>query len=346
VVWCGPATAVALIPSALATWTEDWSVPESTEHLVRLGAVLTLAGVLTLIGSRLKWAGLAVPAAVAFAIAAMAGITDAAQRVGVLEVFTLPTAALLLAGGLVLRRHVPCGSLVWCGPATAMALIPSAIATWTAPWTTPESTGELIRLAAVLGAGAALTALGVGLKWAGLFIPASVAFAIAALAGITDAAQRVGVLEVFTLPTAALLLAGGLLLRRFVPCGSLVWCGPATAMALIPSAVVTWTAPWTTLDFGDQPSESLWQLLRLVAVLVAGSVFAIAGSRLRRGGLLFPASAAVAIAATGQIWATAHVLPKWMVLAAVGASLVTAGARLEWLRDQRVRVEDWAGRLA
>ena len=223
-VWCAPAVAVALIPSALVTWT-SWTTPESADHLARVGAVLAVSGALTVLGSKLKWPGMLVPAASAFTIAALAGITDAAEHVGVLEVFTLPTAALLLAGGLLLRRFVPCGSLVWCGPAATMALIPSALATWS-DWTTPESSGHLIRLALVLVAGAVLVALGVRLRWAGLLIPGAVGFSIAAMAGITDAAQHVGVLEVFTLPTAALLLAGGLLLRRFVPCGSLVWCGP------------------------------------------------------------------------------------------------------------------------
>jgi hypothetical protein len=182
--------------------------------------------------------------------------------------------------------------------------------------------------------------------WAGLWVPGVAGFALAAMAGITEVAQGVGVLEVFTLPTAALLLAGGLLLRRHAPCGSLMWCGPAAAMALIPSAVLTWTAPWTLFDFANQPSESLAQVLRLVGVLAGGAVLAMVGSRLNWAGLLLPATAALIIAATGQIWATAHVLPKWMVLAAVGASLVAAGARLEWLRDQRARMEDWAGRLA
>jgi hypothetical protein len=266
-------------------------------------------------------------------------------QAGAVEAYSLPSALLLLAAGQVWRAQRPAPSLAWCGPAAAMALVPSALATWTG-WTSPESTSHLIRLAAVLLAAGVMIVVGLRLRWSGLWAPGVTAFALSALAGITEVAQRVGVLEVFTLPTAALLLAGGLLVRRLAPCGSLVWCGPAAAMALIPSALLTWTAPWTLIDFADQPDEARAQVLRLVYVLVGGGVLVVVGARVNWGGLLVPAAAALTIAATGQVWATAQVLPRWMVLAAIGTSLVVAGARMEWLREQRARMEDWAGRLA
>jgi hypothetical protein len=166
------------------------------------------------------------------------------------------------------------------------------------------------------------------------------------LATVTAADHgEVHLLEGYTLPAAALLLLAGILWHRERAGNSLLWCGPGTAMALVPSAGATWLWPWDTF-WSDSTAETTEHLLRLIAVIVAGGLVAVLGARLRWGGLLIPAGLALAITATAQIWATAHVLPTWMVLATVGAALVAAGARLEWLRDQRTRLDDWAERLA
>jgi hypothetical protein len=62
--------------------------------------------------------------------------------------------------------------------------------------------------------------------------------------------------------------------------------------------------------------------------------------------LFWPAAAALVIAGTAELWGSTHVLPRWLVLAVVGAALLLAGARIEWLRDRRTRIDRWADRLA
>jgi hypothetical protein len=165
----------------------------------------------------------------------------------------------------------------------------------------------------------------------------------ATVAAITAADHgNIQLLEGYTLPVAGLLLLAGLVWRSQRPSTSIVWAGPAAFVALVPSACATWLAPW--VDWSE--SESPTHLARLIVLIVVAGLVAAAGSRLHWAGLLIPASIALGIAATAQIWATCHYLPKWVVLAAVGAALVTAGARQEWLRDQRTRLDDWAGHLA
>jgi hypothetical protein len=87
----------------------------------------------------------------------------------------------------------------------------------------------------------AVIALGVAwwLPWAG-WIGALLALVALALAP-WDAPD---VVESYSLPCAALLLAAGLLWRRLRPCPSLHWLGPAVAVALIPTALACWIAPW------------------------------------------------------------------------------------------------------
>ena len=101
---------------------------------------------------------------------------------------TLPFAGLLLAAGLLWRRHRPTPSLQWLGPAVAMALIPSAFAAWTAPWAldiTHLTTGaHLVRAALVLSAGVLAAAIGARLRLAGLLMPAAVALVVLASAQV------------------------------------------------------------------------------------------------------------------------------------------------------------------
>ena len=86
------------------------------------------------------------------------------------EAHTLGFAALLLAAGLLWRRRGPTPSLQWLGPAVAMALIPSAVATWAAPWALDVSnlgtTGHLVRLGAVLIASVIAMLVGARMTWA------------------------------------------------------------------------------------------------------------------------------------------------------------------------------------
>ena len=144
--------------------------------------------------------------------------------------------------------------------------------------------------------------------------------------------------EVHTLTFAALLLAAGLLWRHRGPTPSLQWLGPAVAMALIPSAVATWVAPWA-LDASDLGTTG--HLIRLGAVLVASVIAMVVGARMHLGGLLIPASLALSIAALAQVWSGLSNLPRWVGLAIAGTLLVLAGARIEWLRREGRRAVGW-----
>jgi hypothetical protein len=145
-------------------------------------------------------------------------------------------------------------------------------------------------------------------------------------------------IEAHTLVFAALLLLAGLLWRRHGPTPSLTWLGPAVAMALIPSAIATWAAPWA-LDVSDLGTTG--HLVRLAAVLVASVVAMVIGARWHLGGLLIPASLALAITALAQVWSGLSNLPRWVGLAIAGTLLVLAGARIEWLRREGRRAVGW-----
>ena len=145
-------------------------------------------------------------------------------------------------------------------------------------------------------------------------------------------------IEVHTIAFATLLLVAGLLWRRRGPTPSLQWLGPAVAMALIPSAVATWAAPWA-LDASDLGTSD--HLVRLGAVLLASVIAMVVGARMHLGGLLIPASLALTIAALAQVWSGLSNLPRWVGLAIAGTLLVLAGARIEWLRREGRRAVGW-----
>ena len=145
-------------------------------------------------------------------------------------------------------------------------------------------------------------------------------------------------IEAYSLPFAALLLIAGLLWRRRGPTPSLQWLGPAVAMALIPSAVATWAAPWAW-DVSDLDTQ--WHLARLGTVLVACVIALVVGARLRLGGLLVPAAPALVITAGAQVCSGLSNLPRWVGLAIAGTLLVLAGARIESLRRESRRAVGW-----
>jgi hypothetical protein len=136
--------------------------------------------------------------------------------------------------------------------------------------------------------------------------------------------------EVPTLVLAVLLLLAGLIQFRSGERRSLLLYAPAVSAALLPSAAAIWVEPWSTAS-----------LARFLIVMLAGVVCLLLGVRGHRLGLVVPATLAVAIAATAQIWATLDTLPRWMALALAGAALIVAGARIEWVREKRQETSDW-----
>jgi hypothetical protein len=143
--------------------------------------------------------------------------------------------------------------------------------------------------------------------------------------------------EAWTLPLAALLAVAGAVSARDRDVPSGVRWGPAVTVALVPSALVTWSAPWVTGSAAPVGPS----LLRLLLVLVVGAAVLVVGVRLRAGGLVVPAAVAVALAALAQVWTGLQGLPRWLALALVGAVLVAAGARFEWVRAEGRRAGAW-----
>lgn len=136
--------------------------------------------------------------------------------------------------------------------------------------------------------------------------------------------------EVVTLPFAALLLAAGLIGRRAGTTTSLITFGPGLAMALVPSALMVWDDIWSS------PA-----LLRFLVVMALSVAVLLLGVRRRLLGLVAPATAAIAIAASAQIFASLDALPRWLALGIAGAVLLVVGARIEWVRSKGEQADEW-----
>ncbi len=143
---------------------------------------------------------------VAFVLALPASYPD------VLEAWTLPLAGLLAVAGLVSTtgRNAPTAQR-W-GPAASAALLPSAVATWSAPWVAEvsgEPVGEhLLRLVLVLAGSALVLVIGVRRRAAGLVVPAAVALGLAGFAQLWTGLQALPRWVALAAVGAALVLTG------------------------------------------------------------------------------------------------------------------------------------------
>ncbi len=270
------------------------------------------------------------------AAAALSGITVALLLALPEEPQPVWLAAVVAVAGLTV------GMVIWVlRPDRAVAVV-GACAVWI-PWAATRLDARADMLDGDLVASQlSLLALLVGVMafvvaW---WIPAAgwIGALLGAAAALLSPTTWPDPIEAHTLVFAALLLLAGLLWRRRGPTPSLQWLGPAVSMALIPSAVATWVAPWA-LDASDL--STTWHLARLAAVLVASVIAMVIGARLHMGGLLLPASLALAIAALAQVWSGLSNLPRWVGLAIAGTLLVLAGARIESLRREGRRAVGW-----
>ena len=157
------------------------------------------------------------------------------------------------------------------------------------------------------------------------------AAAVAEVAWLATGWGRPEVPETWTIPLAVFLMVAGLLWRRAGPTDSMTWLAPAVGVALLPSAVAGWGAPWVT-DLTDQSTTV--GLIRLLAVLAAASLAVIVGVRKQVFGLVVPGAAALVLIAAAQVWSGLAATPRWLAIAVVGTGLLAVGARLEWLRGQ------------
>lgn len=136
--------------------------------------------------------------------------------------------------------------------------------------------------------------------------------------------------EVPTLVFAGFLLLAGLIQVRAGERHSLVSYAPALTAALVPTSVLLWDNVWSQAS-----------LIRFGIVMLAGIGILLIGVRAHLLGLVIPATIAVSIAATAQIWATLDTLPRWLALALAGALLIVIGARIEWVRGKSQQTSDW-----
>lgn len=148
-------------------------------------------------------------------------------------------------------------------------------------------------------------------------------------------------LEAWTLPGALLLAAAAAVSCRGRAASTLERVGPALSVALLPSALATWFSPWVS----SLSSGTTEHVVRLVVVLVVGGVLMVIGARHHALGVLLPASAAVLVAGSAQVWTGLATLPRWIALALVGTLLVLAGARFEWMRDEGRRARTWVHQM-
>jgi hypothetical protein len=129
----------------------------------------------------------------------------------VLETWTMPFAVFLLVAGILANRMQPAHSGIRYGSALGMALIPSACASWAAPWVAGndgESTEHLVRLIIVLAVGAVGLIVGVWRKQAGWFVPSAVGASIAAASQIWTSIAALPRWVALALAGSALVAAG------------------------------------------------------------------------------------------------------------------------------------------
>ena len=111
---------------------------------------------------------------------------------------------------------------------------------------------------------------------------------------------------------------------------------PALAVMMIPSAVLTWDA--VSNDNGLTSAAPLrFAITTILAVLML-----IAGTQWKNAAFTIVGLVSLVIVALGQIVIYGSHLPGWALFAAIGAILVAAGARVEWLRGQG---RTWASRF-
>jgi hypothetical protein len=308
------------------------ALPAATGSTVLVGLCLLLVGWRLLSAAPAVRHLTVVLGAVVLGVAAAMGLSVLDTSVGTAVVAAGAGVAVLLLG---IARRVPAQAamvavavwLTWWALAASAAVVsvPS-----TAP---PDQAGAAFLL--VIGAGLVVAGrVGDGwlrtLPWAGAVI-AYAGLVVVLPEGYPD------VVEAWTLPLAVLLAAAGVVSGRDRDLPTGVRWGPAVTVALVPSALATWSAPW--VSGVDQPVGP--PLLRLALVLVVGAALLVVGVRLRAGGLVLPAAAAVSVAALAQVWSGLQGLPRWLAMALVGVALVAAGARFEWVRAEGRRAGAW-----
>jgi hypothetical protein len=305
-----------------------------------------LAGSLPARGTTLAALGLALVAA------AVTGAAGRAVEVRVAGWLSSVTAGLLLALASAeaagLNRHWAAYALL---AAAALALVPGVVlrsrgrpveavaveaaaqaGAVTALLLTVGSARHAAALCTLWGVVLGLRALLAGSRWRRLALVTAAAVAELFAWWLIMMAERVTVIEAYTLPAAAVgLLAGWLAVRRRSDLSSWVAYGPALAAALLPSLGAVLTAE-------GQPLRRLLLGAGALAVVLAGSAWRMQAPVLLGGAVL----AAVALHELVLVW---DLLPRWIPLAVAGLLLVGLAMTLERRRRDLARVRDAVGRM-
>jgi hypothetical protein len=175
----------------------------------------------------------------------------------------------------------------------------------------------------VAGVAAACHGLAAGRRWV----------AIAAVADLVLAAELAALAadlrtpEAYTLPAAA-----GLLLAAVPRLRSRSWAaeGPALAVALVPSALLTGTGP---------------DPLRLALVVAGAVLVTVLGTRTHRQAPFVLGTASLAYVVLARLGPYAPLLPRWLLLTAAGLVLLAVGATYERRRQQAREAVAWVAQM-
>ena len=312
------AGATLALAGAAATWllAAALALFGATTSLVVFGAGLAVTvGVLT--GSRRAdlrlIAALATPVLTLLTVAPAGRLLDLTDRVIALGVLV---SVALVALALTDAR-VP-GSSGWRRPVQAISLGVAALTVLAGTAAAPDPT-QLLWLAVYLtvaGAGATLLGL-LGRDRVTAGVGAALLLA-ATWVRLVD--QGVTTPEAYSLPAAALLLGTGLWLLRTTPTRrTRDALGPGLALALGPSALVVLGEPIS---------------LRALLLGLACAALVAAGSLVRWQAPLLFGSLAGAVVVLVELVPLGQAVPRWSLIFTIGALLLVAGIRWEWMSSR------------
>ncbi|MEI6253209.1 MAG: hypothetical protein WCP30_10415 [Mycobacteriaceae bacterium] len=310
----------ALLPGALiaAVPTIGWAAVSTAASVVATAVAGVAAVAAALIAhpaqARPAYAGLGALLGVTFV--GIATRAAGAQLPAAGFAVAVAAAALVLAGVFVLRAQ-PATGVVFEYLGAATTLVGAVVSAGSTPWLA----GALTALAAA----AALAALGRDRRV--IYSCASGALALGAVWAWL-AAARIGVVEAYTAPAAAVTLLAGIVLWRSSPGRSWLTLGAALVLAIGP-----------TLLLGIRDNDAV----RLIVAALLSFAAVVVGAVLRLQAPLCLGAVALLAIGIDQWGADIIRMPRWITLGAVGVLLMWIGATFEHRRRDWRRASDVFG---